>query len=200
MSVAIFPGSFKPPHIGHFDIVKKLLKRKGVGRVVIVISKKPRPLINVRNVNKDELVDIVKGAKEGMTKAEIKELVPVFTQDQSYKMWMKYIKLLPTNDQKRIQVIKSQATSPVQNGEIIKLGKAEVKKGQKILFVKSAKDAGNSRYSFYEMTIGKKNIKYLVIKPTKRKDGHNVSSTFIRNSMLRGDHKKIKNLILTSSV
>lgn len=198
MSIAIFPGSFKPPHIGHFDIVKKLLKKKNVNMIVIVISKKSRPLINVRNVNKDDLVKLIKGAKEGMTKAKIKELVPVFTQNQSYKMWMKYIKLLPKKDQSKIQIMKSQATSPVQNGEIIKLGKEEVKKGHKILFVKSGKDAGNSRYNFYEMTIGKKNIKYLVIKPTKKKDGHNVSSTFIRNSILRGNYDKIENLILAN--
>lgn len=38
--VAFFPGSFKPPHVGHYTLVKKLLPK--VDRLYIFISGKPR--------------------------------------------------------------------------------------------------------------------------------------------------------------
>jgi len=38
--VAFFPGSFKPPHVGHYTLVKKLLPK--VDELYIFISGKPR--------------------------------------------------------------------------------------------------------------------------------------------------------------
>ena len=38
-SIALYPGKFKPPHKGHFDVAKQLLKK--VNRVEIIISSKP---------------------------------------------------------------------------------------------------------------------------------------------------------------
>ena len=40
IKVAFFPGSFKPPHVGHYTIVKELLPK--VDRLYIFISKKSR--------------------------------------------------------------------------------------------------------------------------------------------------------------
>ena len=40
IKIAFFPGSFKPPHVGHFTIVKELLQK--VDRLYIFISAKPR--------------------------------------------------------------------------------------------------------------------------------------------------------------
>ena len=40
MKVAFFPGSFKPPHIGHYTLIKELLPK--VDRLYILISNKPR--------------------------------------------------------------------------------------------------------------------------------------------------------------
>ncbi len=39
-TIAIFPGAFKPPHKGHFEVVKKLLQN--ADQVVILISPKTR--------------------------------------------------------------------------------------------------------------------------------------------------------------
>ena len=40
IKVAFFPGAFKPPHVGHYTVVKELLPK--VDRLYIFISKKPR--------------------------------------------------------------------------------------------------------------------------------------------------------------
>jgi len=40
MTIALYPGAFKPPHKGHFDVVKKLLEI--ADKVIILISSKPR--------------------------------------------------------------------------------------------------------------------------------------------------------------
>jgi Cytidylyltransferase-like len=42
MSVYFFPGSFKPPHAGHFYMIESILKKDPKARIYIVISKKPR--------------------------------------------------------------------------------------------------------------------------------------------------------------
>jgi cytidyltransferase-like protein len=39
-TIALFPGAFKPPHKGHFDVVKKLLEK--ADQVVVLISPKNR--------------------------------------------------------------------------------------------------------------------------------------------------------------
>jgi len=39
-TIAIFPGAFKPPHKGHFEVVKKLLGK--ADQVVVLISPKER--------------------------------------------------------------------------------------------------------------------------------------------------------------
>jgi len=42
-SVAILPGGFKPPHSGHFDVLKASLKKAKKG--IVFIGKKPRGVV-----------------------------------------------------------------------------------------------------------------------------------------------------------
>jgi hypothetical protein len=42
MKIAIYPGAFKPPHKGHFQVVKQLVDRSDISEVVIAISDKER--------------------------------------------------------------------------------------------------------------------------------------------------------------
>lgn len=42
MKIAIYPGAFKPPHKGHFQVVKKLVDRDDISEVVIAVSPKDR--------------------------------------------------------------------------------------------------------------------------------------------------------------
>ena len=47
MTIALYPGAFKPPHKGHFDVVKKLLEI--TDKVIILVSSKQRN-VYLRNV------------------------------------------------------------------------------------------------------------------------------------------------------
>ena len=51
-AVAYFPGSFKPPHKGHFNAVKSLASRPFVTQVVVIIGQKEKNGINA-NMSKD---------------------------------------------------------------------------------------------------------------------------------------------------
>ncbi len=42
MKIAIYPGAFKPPHKGHFQVVKLLVDRDDISEVVIAVSSKER--------------------------------------------------------------------------------------------------------------------------------------------------------------
>ena len=42
MKIAIYPGAFKPPHKGHFQVVKLLIDRDDISEVVIAVSFKER--------------------------------------------------------------------------------------------------------------------------------------------------------------
>lgn len=42
MKVAIYPGAFKPPHKGHFQVIKLLVDRDNISEVVIAVSSKER--------------------------------------------------------------------------------------------------------------------------------------------------------------
>lgn len=61
--IAIIPGGFKPPHIGHYTLVQELLKDKNIEKIFIIISKKSRDDINAEqsekiwNIYKDTLKD-----------------------------------------------------------------------------------------------------------------------------------------------
>jgi hypothetical protein len=42
MKIAIYPGAFKPPHKGHFQVVKLLVDRDDISEVVVAVSSKER--------------------------------------------------------------------------------------------------------------------------------------------------------------
>jgi len=40
-SIALYPGKFKPPHGGHFDVAKEILNKPNVNKLIIFVSPKP---------------------------------------------------------------------------------------------------------------------------------------------------------------
>lgn len=42
MKIAIYPGAFKPPHKGHFLVVKTLVNRPDIDKIIVAISSKER--------------------------------------------------------------------------------------------------------------------------------------------------------------
>lgn len=72
-TIALFPGAFKPPHKGHFNVVKQLLQR--ADQVVILISPKTR-----EGVTADESVavwNLYKTKLDGSVEIKISEMSPV---------------------------------------------------------------------------------------------------------------------------
>jgi hypothetical protein len=53
MKIAIYPGAFKPPHKGHFQVVKQLVDRNDISEVVVAVSSKERG-----GVTSDQSLDI----------------------------------------------------------------------------------------------------------------------------------------------
>ena len=49
-TVALFPGAFRPPHLNHYETVRRLAERTDVDEVVIIISNRARPVPGTRLV------------------------------------------------------------------------------------------------------------------------------------------------------
>lgn len=120
-----FPGSFKPPHRGHFTTVEKLSKMSTVHKIYIIISKKSRSC-------------------EAVGKYE-------FTATQSKKLWELYINAcLPAKQQAKIHVIISFFPSPLyQVYRDIERSAAKAKK-ESYMLIKSKKDVANKRFDMFQ--------------------------------------------------
>lgn len=71
MKIAIYPGAFKPPHKGHFQVVKQLVDRSDVSVVVIAVSPKERGGVSLEQSLKVwELYTNILGPKIQVQKAE----------------------------------------------------------------------------------------------------------------------------------
>ena len=102
MATALYPGGFKPPHRGHFEVVQKLLNNTHGGKIY----------------DKDTAQDVAAQAMSGESdKVESIDKVVVFvgavsrngiTKDISTAIWKTYAKYLGN------VVIESQAANPMQ--------------------------------------------------------------------------------------
>ena len=157
MKYLIFPGSFKPPHIGHFKIIEKYSKDKTIDKIFIFISKIPRLIIppfdkKLQQFNKKELSIIYK--KYFNNKVVLKDkiyeevnsgLVPGITLENSYYIWNEYIKLLKNSS--KIKIFKSRLPSPIMFSFVV-INKI-IKKDDELLLVKSDKNSSNKRFSIF---------------------------------------------------
>lgn len=133
--ITIFTGSFKPPHKGHLELVKKMLEctekpregDKGPGTVYIFISNKPR-----------EICDGING--------------PI-----SKEIWKTYIDTLPKKDQNRVKLVLARMPSPTQTayGFVKRISSP----GDVFFLIKSAKNARDTRYESFKI-LGTKNVQY----------------------------------------
>lgn len=133
MIYAIFPGSFKPPHRGHYLLLKRLIDDKSIDIIYVIISPKPRYLLEDNK-------------KSGEINAEI-----------SKKIWDIYLKYLNTKNNKKIYIMISPLRSPIQMAYAIV--KKTLKKGDKLILVKSSKDVDNTRFNQFEKDFEKQGIK-----------------------------------------
>lgn len=155
-----FPGSFKPPHAGHFSVLDRFIKMKKVHKIYIIISKKERGGID---------------------------------QETSYKVWEIYLENLFKKDpelRKKLVVVKSPDVSPLITARryaqsLVGKGGNEGRDTNELVLIKSAKDAGNSRFDLFKDLVKKGlDVKEFVIKAYK-----NMNSTNMREVIEKGDKK-----------
>lgn len=155
-----FPGSFKPPHAGHFSVLDRFIKMKKVHKIYIIVSKKERGWID---------------------------------QETSYKVWQIYLeKLFKENPElhKKLVVVKSPDASPLITARryaqsLVGRGKDGKKKRNELILIKSAKDAGNSRFDLFKNLLREGlDVKEFIIKKFK-----NMNSTNMREVISAGNKK-----------
>ena len=137
MKTAIIPGSFKPPHYGHYMLVKKLLDDKSIDKIYIIISSKPRYI----------------SADDKKTKDKTKDKTKEITAEESEKIWKIYYgkEFNKPTGKRRLYMMVSPMSSPIQMAYAITAGIAK-KAGKKdeVILVKSSKDDGNKRFEMFK--------------------------------------------------
>lgn len=134
--IAIFPGGFKPPHIGHYNILKKYYKK--VGKFIIIISKKSRYTNNIE-------FNAIQSLK--IWNIYINNLI------NKNKNYINNIKVIISND-----------ISPLITG--FKIITKKLNNNKKIILLKSEKNKSNARFSIFKKLENKIKINYDIIPDT----------------------------------
>jgi hypothetical protein len=74
-SIALYPGKFKPPHAGHFDVAKEILQKPNINKLIIYIS--PRPHEGISPDQSKAIWEIYKSHLPGDVEIRIGEISPV---------------------------------------------------------------------------------------------------------------------------
>lgn len=209
MKIAIFPGSFKPPHKGHFDLIEKMLLDNKFDKIILFISFTPRPLdpslyepssLHTEDLykillNYDQSIQSVLTKKEYLQiyKKLIKEnKIPYVNAEQSILIWKIYRDyLLNKYKDKKIPELDlkiSYAPSPILSTATLvkKLVNKEQIKQTNIHLLKSYKNRKNQRFD-----IVKKDYPKVKVNIIKSKDP-NIHSKIFRKAILDKDKKIIK--------
>lgn len=208
LTAYIIPGSFKPPHKGHLSLLEKIIKKsvekkENIGKIVILISRKVRPFDNrfsyLEQKTKEELQNALKdyypesdyesfmNLKKPQLLLYIKELMASgflksVSPDQSLKIWKIYIKYLNEIYSLATKKPKIEVRISTQNNIMLETDKIILElfkeKYKRIVLLKSAKNASNSRFDFIE----KKYKRYIETKLFP--DIKNIEATGMRAALL----------------
>ena len=74
-SIALYPGKFKPPHAGHFDVAKEILNKPNVNKLIIFIS--PRPHEGISPDQAQAIWEMYKPYLPGDVEIRIGDISPV---------------------------------------------------------------------------------------------------------------------------
>ncbi len=194
MNIGIYAGSFKPPHAGHFDLVEKAIKKDKIGKMVIIISSKPRYLDSyIQKPEKYSKIELEKHfQKSYSTKGEyiqyiknekLKGSFPVINAKMSKEIWTIYLDyFVEKKILKEYEIRISALFSPIMNTNAYLTKVTKIKNQNKYFLYKSSKDEENSRFDFILKKYGKSNVFSRII-PMKIE----MNATFFRNSIF---HKK----------
>jgi len=178
-NITIIPGSYKPPHKGHLSLIEKLIKKgnkKGNNKIIIIISKKSRPLDEIFKMEnkskeelqealikyfpkeKDEILLLTKGNLEKKIKTLIEtNKLPSVSYIQSLKVWNIYLKYLK-NKYDKLPIIEfkvSETNNIIKETAKIMLKCFREDKPKKIILMKSEKNKDNKRFDFLTSRFGK---------------------------------------------
>ena len=126
-SILFFPGSFKPPHEGHLQMVKHAIEKLHIQEIWILISKKPRSLEH-------------SNSKYAISAEQSKEIWKIYIRALKKEVGRKYFP--------KINLHICEEASPV-----ITLGKMvpkEVRHGKEVFVMKSVKNLNNKRFNWVE--------------------------------------------------
>ena len=198
--IIIFPGSFKPPHKGHYQIISKLLGDNSVKYIYIIISKKSRPLdeklLNLYKKSSGNVKEISQKLNiEYTTKSDTIKTINnkicnkkklCITQEQSYKIWKLYLNLFNKKLKQKVKLIKSEDISPIITVSNLTRKLINEYKQIEIVLIKSDKNKNNKRFN----SVKKNKVTELIIKNYK-----NINSRDFRKLILNNDMVNIKRFI-----
>jgi len=159
-TIAVVPGAFKPPHLGHLDMVRRYLEGDGVAKadkVVILVS---NPLVRHRTVG---------NTKDGR----------VITADDSVRIWNILLQDMPN-----VTVQKSPLASPIEAAYDYVGKDGPLLPGTNVILGASKKEndwkrwMGAEKYVKPGVTI--EDVETNAVEPTPRPDGVPYSATDYR--------------------
>jgi cytidyltransferase-like protein len=217
-NIIIIPGSYKPPHKGHLRMIQKLIK-KSVSRIIVIISKKSRPLDSrFLNMNQKSKIDLQNALIEYLPNE--KEIIILLSKDklikkinelinnqylksincyQSLKIWniyLKYLKNKYTNKNYFPEIILRISEN---NNIMIEANRVVLEsfkeKPKSIILMKSVKNKTNSRFQFLEERY-KKYIETDLFPNIKDIDATGMRKSILENNKLAFSKYLPKNLNL----
>ena len=203
MNITIIPGSFKPPHKGHLSLIEKLIKNKNNSKIIILITKKPRPLdsrfLYPENSSKidlqNALIDYLPNEKNNIINLnkkliieKIKELINVnilksINAQQSLKIWKIYIKYLKNKYNNIIlpKIICKICESNSMIKDTFNIVRTLFKDKKQIILMKSEKNKDNKRFNLFERSYNK------YVKTDLFPNIKDIDATGMRTSILKND-------------
>jgi hypothetical protein len=119
----VFPGSFKPPHYGHYTIVLRLCQQ----------------FERNREMEKSEIHIFISRKERVLPISQIPIDMKV-----SYEVWSLWKQCLPIEYQSMVHIHQGYFPSPILDA--VSFGKKKIERGGEIYMVKSKKDLGNDRF------------------------------------------------------
>mgnify|MGYP001489204406 CR=1 FL=1 len=167
--IAIMPGGFKPPHMGHYMAAKALWKRSRPDFMIILVGNKSR------------------SESAGETTVEIDD-------QMSKKIWDLYFNSDPEMDVSKIQVL-APGVSPIKwmydsMSDVDDSDPMKFHKGDTIITAKGEKDQDDPRFSGMERAGQQSGIGFQSI--TVPMFGSGISGTEMRKMICRGDDRIIE--------